>query len=190
MDTMVIEVKYEVDENQNMTIYSSIPEYLEIRDNSTERFGVFTKNDIKKGETILTIKYPYYNKEFNKKVNLKTPQGDFEIYKDINLLVEIPELGYTIFGFDSLFNHSCEVQVIWLKGNDEFTHLVIANKDFNAGDEIFLTYNLWFEELPKDVQFECHCGNENCQGLIQGWKYVEKDYCTKLEKIRAMYYEI
>jgi SET domain-containing protein len=189
MDANVIEVKYEVDEIKTMTIYSSVPDYLEIRDNSTQGYGVFTNKDIKKGETLFTMKYYYFNNEFNKKVNLKTNQGDYEIYKDINLLVESPELGYTIFGFDSLINHSCEIQVIWLKGNDEFTHLVIANKDLKAGDEIFFTYNLWFEELPKAIQFECHCGYENCQGFIQGWKYVDKDYCKILEKIRAMYYE-
>ena len=48
MDHNVIEVKYEVDESKNMTIYSSVPEYLEIRDNSTHRYGVITKKDIKK----------------------------------------------------------------------------------------------------------------------------------------------
>ena len=188
MDRTVIEVKYDVDDSQNMTIYSSVPDYLEIRDNSTQRYGVFTNKDIKKGETLFTMKYYYFNNEFNEKVILKTNQGDYVIYKDINLLVESPELGYTIFGFDCLFNHSCEIQVIWLKGNDD-THLVVANKDIKAGDEIFFTYNLWFEELPKTLQFECHCGNENCQKLIQGWKYVDQDYCKNLEKIRAMYYQ-
>jgi len=188
MDKTVIEVNFEVDDSQNMTIYSNVPEYLEIRDNSTERYGIFTKKDIKKGEMICTMKYYYFNNKFNEKVLLKTNQGDFEIYKDINLLVESPELGYTIFGFDCLFNHSCEIQVIWLKGNDD-THLVVANKDFKAGEEIFLTYNLWFEELPKILQFKCNCGHESCQGLIQGWKYVDQDYCKNLEKIRAMYYE-
>jgi len=133
--------------------------------------------DIKIGDIIFTMKYCYFNNEFNKKINLKTNQGDFEIYKDINLLVESPEFGYTIFGFDCLLNHSCELQVIWLNGIDD-TNLVIANKDFKAGDEIFLTYNLWFEELPKVIQFHCHCETENCQGLIQGWKYVDKDYCN------------
>ena len=185
----ITEVKFDVDENKNMTIYSNVPDNVEIRDNSTQGYGIFAKKDIKKGENIFTMKYYYFNGEFNKKVLLKTNTGDFFIYKDINLLIELPELGYTIFGVDCLTNHSCEIQVVWIKGKDEFTHLVIANKDFKAGDEIFFTYNLWFEELPKDIQFQCHCGYENCQGLIRGWKYVDKDYCKILEKFRAIYYE-
>ena len=46
MDHNVTEVKYEVDENRTMTIFSNVPDHLEIRDNSTQRYGVFTKTDI------------------------------------------------------------------------------------------------------------------------------------------------
>ena len=39
-----------------MTIYSNVPDNVEIRDISTNGNGIFAKKDIKKGENIFTMK--------------------------------------------------------------------------------------------------------------------------------------
>ena len=36
--------------------------------------------------------------------------------------------------------------------------LVIAFKNYNAGDEIFFTYNFYFDEMPNEIKFKCDWG--------------------------------
>jgi hypothetical protein len=64
------EVKYEIDESKNMTIYANVPDHLVIREISKQGYGIFTTRQLKTGENICRIKSLYCELEFNDNVNL------------------------------------------------------------------------------------------------------------------------
>ncbi|HEV2827756.1 MAG TPA: SET domain-containing protein-lysine N-methyltransferase, partial [Pyrinomonadaceae bacterium] len=62
-------------------------------------------------------------------------------------------------------NHSCDPNA-WLEGLD-----MVARRDIQAGDEITMDYATFYNEQMED--FLCHCGANDCRGIIRGTDYRE-----------------
>lgn len=62
-------------------------------------------------------------------------------------------------------NHSCDPNA-WLEGLN-----MVARRDICAGEEITMDYATFYNEQMSD--FLCHCGADECRGVIRGTDYRE-----------------
>ncbi|HUS12722.1 MAG TPA: SET domain-containing protein-lysine N-methyltransferase, partial [Pyrinomonadaceae bacterium] len=62
-------------------------------------------------------------------------------------------------------NHSCDPNA-WLEGLN-----MVARRDICAGEEITMDYATFYNEQMSD--FLCHCGADECRGIIRGTDYRE-----------------
>jgi len=62
-------------------------------------------------------------------------------------------------------NHSCDPNA-WVEGLD-----MVARRDICAGEEITIDYATFYNEKMDD--FVCHCGADECRGIVRGKDYRE-----------------
>jgi hypothetical protein len=124
--------------------------------------GMFAKENLHKGETILVWGGEYTNKKGAEKAK---QDGKLVLQWDTNLFsIENrgEDLGYYL-------NHSCNPNV-WM--SDSFT--VISNHLIKKGEEITIDYAM-FEEEEYISKWICNCGSLHCRKNITGkdWRIRE-----------------
>jgi len=76
-------------------------------------------------------------------------------------------------------NHSCTPN-IGIQGQIVF----VAMRDIQAGEE--LTHD-WATTDDDTYEMQCHCGAENCRGIITGQDWRRKDLQEKYRDYMAWY---
>lgn len=76
-------------------------------------------------------------------------------------------------------NHSCNPNC-GMHGEITF----VAIRDINAGEELTIDYAFVDNE---DYSFECHCGSENCRGIVTGFDWKIKELQEKYYPYFAQY---
>ncbi|MCB1192386.1 MAG: SET domain-containing protein-lysine N-methyltransferase [Leptospiraceae bacterium] len=139
---------------------------LEVRENSIEGQGVFSKREIKKGEVLVVFKgYMISRKEI-------------ELLNEVDLNY-ITQFDENLFMFSPIrepgdfFNHSCSP-------NAGFSQMekygLVAMRDIKKDEEV--TYDYSIEGNYPDETWKCLCGNYNCRKYIKpdDWKITYKKY--------------
>jgi hypothetical protein len=128
----------------------------EIRDSSIGGRGLFAKEMIAGGETVVIWKGSYCTS----KQALKAKDAGKLIMQWDEDLYSIEERGRD----DGYFiNHSCDPN-LWMK--DAFT--LTARRDIQAGEEITADYILWEADENYIAKWICHCGSPQCRKKITG----------------------
>lgn len=125
--------------------------------------GMYAKELIKRGETVLTWGGVYTNKE---NANKAKREGRLVFQLDDNLYsVEDREedIGYYI-------NHSCDSNT-WMK--NAFT--LVAKKDIKIGEEVTVDYALFESDESYTSKWTCKCKSSFCRKKITGkdWQLSE-----------------
>jgi hypothetical protein len=133
-------------------------EVAEIRiDPITSMRSLFSKKAFRKDEVIIE----FLAKEVHSTPNYLTVQiGEHE---HIELFPECLECA----------NHSCDPNCFFDTTSMQFVTL----KDIAAGEEFAFFYPS--AEWDMDQPFQCHCGSDQCIGLIQGAKYLSASIIRK-----------
>ncbi len=148
-----------------------------IKDTGSKGKGVFAVRKIKKGQVILTHNFRSDRRVYKKDIpNLSE--------KDQNHIDYIGDDKYAV-GYSPIFmmNHSCKPNA-FVKYETFLLKKVIAMKNIEKGEEIFLDYSI---DTTGTWKMKCLCGKENCRKTIYGtykklprklqkkyWKYVPK----------------
>ena len=128
---------------------------VELRSSKVQGKGIFAKENIKKGETIVIWGGEYTNA---KGAEIAKLEGKHVMQWDDDLF-SIETRGED----DAYFiNHSCDPNV-WMK--DAFT--LTAMKNIIKGDELLIDYAL-FAESDYVSKWNCKCGSKNCRRKITG----------------------
>lgn len=138
---------------------------LEVRDTKKYGKGVFTKEDIKKEETIAIL--GGYIKSIIEEEKLKNSVSDegVQISEDFCLGVLIPK----DLEDSSFFNHSCDP-------NAGFRGQIIlaAMKKIEKGKQVTFDYAMVLSRTKgaKFYKTKCYCGCKKCRGFItdDDWK--------------------
>ena len=132
----------------------------ESKESRIDRFGVFAKEDIKKGENVGVfggVVVPSDEiREYWKKVDHIGIQISDDFFIVPTTREEVEKGG--------VFNHSCEPNCGFIN-----TFVLIAIRDIKAGEELVFDY-AFCETVGDD--FECNCGSDNCRKMIttEDWK--------------------
>ena len=184
MNDIFPKLSHKIDDKGNMTIFSYIPDHIEIKE-STNGTGVYTKKIINKGEVILTGE-SYFIKEIpNEQIILETNRGNYYMnkYTHYNYLSGL----FQVNGYINLFNHTCDFPNHWTGGNDLSIWSLVALRNYQAGDEICWNYMVINPEFHPKLQFNCNCGYINCQKFIRGRNYiVDENYKKMMEDIEKL----
>lgn len=155
--------------------------------------GLFVTKNFKKGEVIYEMPYhvanydeitPFYTLEVEDSAgNIST----FNFDKEGHIGGPLGDGKVILWGFRSFTNHHCSETTILQERDDvNRTYKIIANKDFEAGDEILMNYNMfiydYYEYDANCLPMECKCGLDNCLGSIKGFKYLDEDLKRKYIK--------
>ena len=150
-----------------------------ICDSTIEGKGVFTEENILKGETICVmtgrrIAISELEKAYeSKKVRLDDP---IQIEDDMYMLLDKPYIH---------FNHSCSPNT-YVK--DVAT--VVASRNIKKGEEIAFDYSLtewsnddlWGINWQEEWNFPCKCRSNNCRKIV-------REFPTLLKKTKQRLYE-
>ena len=155
-------------------IESKLSPKVEVRDKSLNGKGIFSKEDIKKGE-IVFIKGGHIltrNEIFSSGIiNSYFPISD-EYYLGAKKKEEEDKI--------KLYqNHSCDPNV-GLHGEITF----VAMRDIHKDEELTVDYAFIDNE---DYSFKCTCGSDNCRGTITGFDWKIKDLQEKYYNYFAQY---
>jgi hypothetical protein len=140
---------------------------------TTKGMGVFTMQDISKGEVVSEwigqkysvndIPHPY--------------QLAHDLYTQVGPLTYLGPSG----GIDDMINHSCDPNCGLFFESDKIYCKTI--KDINAGEELTWDYSTTMDKEGINGldgwKMECECGSPNCRGIIQGFNTVPKDIQKK-----------
>jgi short-subunit dehydrogenase len=149
---------------------SWISEKLELRNSDVHGQGVFTKEDIIKGEIVIIWGGEVVSAEDFFK---GTGQKHTNVGIEENLFLVAPNTAEKTI--DDFMNHSCDAN-LWL--DDEVT--LSAKRDIEAGEELFIDYAIEVGDEDYIMKNPCYCTAENCRKLITG-----KDW--KLKKVQGLY---
>jgi len=129
--------------------------------------GVFTKTQIKKGETVMI-----WGGELIKKDQYEAHADQYReltvvpVSEDYYLGLPITDTSESI---DEFINHSCDPSC-WL--TDEVT--VVARQDIGEGEEITIDSATWNDDESEEytASGECSCGSSDCRKFIRpdDWK--------------------
>jgi len=140
---------------------------LEIRNTEARGRGMFAREPIIKGETVIIWGGTYINK---KQAEEAMVEGKLVMQFDDDLF-SVEDRGET----DTYFiNHSCEPNV-WMK--DTFS--LEAMRDINTGEELTADYALWETDENKISRWVCKCGSSLCRHVITGKDYQIKELQEK-----------
>lgn len=143
------------------------------RTSTIDGIGIFTGENIKKGEIISRIKG---NLKFkinqNKEDALANPNW---IGIEENKWID-PEKPY------KFINHSCDPSC-GIKGKIT----VVALKDLKEGEELTIDYA--FIEGDEMWEMKCNCGEKNCRGTIRSIQFLPSEYFLKYFKYIPNYFK-
>ena len=129
-----------------------------LRRHNQRGYGVYTKKPWKKGEKVLVCEgeiLPTYMANVRHSITLN---AHFSYEWKSNAAYDY-------------VNHSCNPNCYIDLSNG--MPALIALRDIPSEEEICYNYNTAALDLCKNwISFPCHCGNENCIGLIKGFMYL------------------
>ncbi len=124
--------------------------------------GLFTTRLIRKGELVWELDELTYT--------WKEIEGwDEERRKDFNWYgFQIGVDRYSLpEGLSREMNHSCDSNTWWLKGSNS----LFARRDIEIDEEV--TYDYSTCDIDLFLEMECHCGSQNCRGIITNRDYLD-----------------
>lgn len=137
--------------------------------------GIFAKQDIRKGETIIEYKGKKITKKESEIISLKTEEKAksnhnlgavyiFELNRKYDLDGNIPN------NPAKYINHSCNPNAE--TEQDENDRIwIVALRNIKKDEEISYNYGYDFENYKEN---KCICGSKNCIGFIVAKKYWKK----------------
>ena len=143
---------------------SSFSSKIEIRSSPLQGRGMFAKEFIKAGETVIIWGGDYVTKE--EAMKAKNQDGKVVMQLDEDLFT-VEERGNDLTYF---INHSCDPNV-WMK--NAFT--LIARRDIKHGEELTADYIIWEADENYVAKWDCTCGSPLCRKKITGkdWRLLE-----------------
>lgn len=118
--------------------------------------GVFTYNSIKKGELILNFE------------GMEFIVDDEKHYDDESRWFQIGDRKWVDDKtYGKFVNHSCNPNSAIFNSTE-----LKAVKDIKPGEEINVDYDATEWDNSNFDSFICKCGDKNCRGAIQGYKYL------------------
>ncbi|MDP3027780.1 MAG: SET domain-containing methyltransferase [Nanoarchaeota archaeon] len=106
-----------------------------------------------------------FEKRFSKTRTRTSMQIDEEIHQECSDSNAI----------ENFLNHSCSPN-----GYIDFDDMTYrASRNIKKGEE--LTFNYLTTELELANKFQCQCGEKNCYGFVQGFRYLSLEQQKKLE---------
>lgn len=136
---------------------------IEIREADIKGRGMFAREHITAGETILV-----YGGEFVDAATAKKAlaEGKLAMQWDEHLWSVEDR------GDDSTYflNHSCNPNA-WMKD----TWTIVARRDVDVGEEITADYAMWEADEDYISKWDCKCGSANCRHQVTGkdWRKSE-----------------
>ncbi len=126
--------------------------------------GMFAKERIKAGETVIIWGGNFVSKEEAMKAKNKNGKVVMQLDED---LFTVEERGDDIAYF---INHSCEPNV-WMK--NAFT--LVARRNIQRDEELTADYILWEANENYIAKWDCNCGSHLCRKKITGkdWRLLE-----------------
>lgn len=145
---------------------------LNIKKSNTHGKGIFTEQNIKKGQTVFMITGKVVNWEV--KDEESSLYGPNWVGMSKNKWID-PE------GLANFLNHSCEPNC-GIKGS----RMVVALKDIKKGDEITIDYSI--TEMDQLWHMKCDCGSKKCRKIIKSIQHLPKRIIKKYEPFVPTYF--
>jgi len=142
---------------------------LEVKLSKISGRGVFTKIEIRKGQTICFLNGEKINlNEMVRRVNLGAEMGSDPLQTGDEEYLDLDD-------FSRSFNHSCNPNS-FIKGKNE----LVALKNIGAGEEITYDYSSTMDDNYKNASRgiwtnKCNCGSPNCRGTVDQFRMLPKD---------------
>ncbi|HEX8163997.1 MAG TPA: SET domain-containing protein-lysine N-methyltransferase [Pyrinomonadaceae bacterium] len=151
--------------DRKYSLQSWIDPRIEIRPSPIGGKGMFAREPIKKGETVIV----WGGAALTKK---DLESGNFR-KGTLSAIAEHLWLGDPPDGQDyaaDYTNHSCDPN---LRMEDEVT--LAARRDIGAGEELTADYMTWEADESYQAPWRCNCGSPSCRKQIRGgdWKLPE-----------------
>lgn len=157
--------------------YYNIKKCIILNNSKTAGFGLFTKEDIKKGEIVWKDRYDgpvnkYHKIKINEIINLPNDQAKIAIkygyqscdeYFITPLTQEEVDLDYSNY-----WNHSCDPNCLPLNES-----CWIACKNIKSGEELTIDYCTFDCNIYNCIDI-CNCGSTQCRIKITGKDYENK----------------
>lgn len=133
-----------------------------VRGNSIAGYGIYARQDIKKGELVFSgeersqrlVTRRFVEETWNEDEKEIFRRYAYPVSNEVFLLWDDDPSGW------APQNHSCKPNTICNGLN------VVALRTIKKGDELTLDYAVFLDEHMES--FVCRCGAENCRGLISG----------------------
>ena len=128
--------------------------------------GLFTKNDIKKGEIITILRGKV----------LTGIKYEYDFTEDAKKWIQIDKLNWLKSRAGSFLNHSCNPNAS-ISGRK-----IVALRNIKKDEEITYDYDTrdWDEW---GWQLKCKCGSKNCRKIIRGYKHLPQKLKNKYIKL-------
>lgn len=150
---------------------SSVSPKLSLGNSKIQGRGVFAREKILKGETLMEFGGAAISRE-------QMESGEYRI-RSIwpiggDAFIALPLSDPTI-SLDEYLNHSCDANT-WL--DDEVT--LTARRDIELGEEITLDQGTWnIEDAYIEGREPCSCGAETCRGMLSEEDWKRNDVQTR-----------
>lgn len=167
-------------ETMGTRLHSWVTPKCLVRESSIDRWGVFAKESIAKGEVIALWGGRIYTSSEAEALAEIYPQFDthtVSIYKDFYL----GPISFTDYDDAERFNHSCHPNA-GIKGQI----VVVARTAILPGDEICIDYDT---TEVKATPFNCNCGASDCRRVIDGTAWRDKQFQKKNQGYLSWYIE-
>lgn len=144
-------------------ICSVLSNKVEICKSDINRYGMYAKENISKGEMVfikaghIVKREDFYS---SSTINSYLPISDEYFMAAIS-----PDEEESIKLYN---NHSCDPNC-GMHGEITF----VAMRDISVGEELTIDYAFVDNE---NYSFECHCGSEKCRGIVTGFDWKIKKY--------------
>ncbi len=138
---------------------------VEIRDSKIHGKGMFAKEPIKKGETVVVWGGEYVNKEESEKLKKEPNSVIIQVGDD---LFCVEKEGEETKDLTYFMNHSCDPN-IWMKD----AVILTSRRDIKPGEELTIDYALWIDDIlvggkKYSIKWICECNSPLCRKKITG----------------------